>query len=1053
MPGIFFLAPGAVFADPHTQLVHTNSTITASGSAVVTGYGTTEVTLFINVKAAPTGTLPTLQYTLQEVDPGDDTTVIGPTVSSTSITAAGIQKISLITAFGGSIKISWVIGGTTPSFTQVYATMVGKDGSVALVDSAGAAISSGNPLQVYIAGGGGSGGTSSNFGAAFPTQGTAGGWYDGTNMQGARVFDADSGAGTQYVAGVVLRKSSSGGSVEAGTATDPLRTDPTGTTTQPVSGTVTANQGTGAAAGAPWSVELSDGATFYTGAKTGQFPSALVGGRLDTNLGAWLGSTAPTVGSKTSANSVPVVIASDQSAVPISAASLPLPSGAATEATLLTRLADATFTARINTLGQKTMANSTPVVISSDQTVIPVSQSGTWTVQQGTPPWSVSQSGSPWGVQTEVQLDYDTGVGTQNLSIIGLALPASGGAVAGGTATNPLRTDPTGTTTQPVSGTVTSNQGTAAGAGAPWSVRLSDGAAFYDGTKTGQLPAALVGGRLDENVGAWLGSTAPTVGQKAMTASIPVALASDQSTLPVSVASLPLPSGAATEATLLLVQAKTDNLDVALSTRLADATFTARINTLGQKAMAASTPVVLASDQTVIPVSDNGGSITVDTPQLPAALVGGRLDENVGAWLGSTAPTVGQKAMAASVPMVIASDQSRLPVATEVQIDYDTGVGTQNLSLVGLALPASGGAVAGGTATNPVRTDPTGTTTQPVSGTVTANQGTAAALAGRWPVIVTDGTNTLPTMDVAARSAFVRWTDGTNTAAVKAASTAAVAADPAGVVALSPNSPLPAGTNTLGKVDQGVAAALAGGWPVKVTDGTNTMPTGDVVARAIFEKITDGTNTAAVKAASTAAVAADPSLVVALSPNSPVPTGSNTIGAVTGTAADNSTNSTLKLPVLPARANAAAPAWTEGNQAPLSVLLAGQLRTDNTSWLGSTAPTVGQKAMAASVPVVLASDQTSINTKLNSTTAAVTQIVSSATNVTLLASNTARRGASIYNDSVKKLYVKLGATASLTSYTKQLDVDEYWEIPFGYTGQIDGLWTLANGNAYVTELT
>jgi len=518
--------------------------------------------------------------------------------------------------------------------------------------------------------------------------------------------------------------------------------------------------------------------------------------------------------------------------------------------------------------------------------------------------------------------------------------------------------------------------------------------------------------------------------------------------LPISAAALPLPSGAATETTL--------------ASRLAEATFTARINTLGQKAMASSTPVVLASDQTVIPVSDNGGSLTVDTPQLPAALAGGRLDTNLGSWFGAATPTVGQKAMAASIPVTFASDQTALPASQSGTWTVQQGTppwqvvgpGAAGVAVTGNPVMAGG---SDGTNARYLSTDTAGRLVI-VQGTpsllnATVTQGPAASLANNWPVKVTDGTNSLPTMDVAARAGFVQWTDGTNTAAVKAASTAAVAADPAGVVALSPNSPLPAGTNTLGKVDQGVAAALSGGWPVKVTDGTNTMPTGDVVARAIFEKITDGTNTAAVKAASTAAVAADPSLVVAFSPNSPVPTGSNTIGAVTGTAADNSTNSTLKLPVLPARANAAAPAWTEGNQAPLSVLLAGQLRTDNTSWLGSTAPTVGQKAMASSVPVVLASDQTSINTKLNSTTAAVTQIVSSATNVTLLASNTARRGASIYNDSVKKLYVKLGATASLTSYTKQLDVDEYWEIPFGYTGQIDGLWTLANGNAYVTELT
>jgi hypothetical protein len=68
-------------------------------------------------------------------------------------------------------------------------------------------------------------------------------------------------------------------------------------------------------------------------------------------------------------------------------------------------------------------------------------------------------------------------------------------------------------------------------------------------------------------------------------------------------------------------------------------------------------------------------------------------------------------------------------------------------------------------------------------------------------------------------------------------------------------------------ITQGGAAALSGAWPVKVTDGTNVMPTEDVAARAGFHKVTDGTNTVAVKAASTPAAAADPSLVIAVSPN------------------------------------------------------------------------------------------------------------------------------------------------------------------------------------------
>lgn len=66
---------------------------------------------------------------------------------------------------------------------------------------------------------------------------------------------------------------------------------------------------------------------------------------------------------------------------PISAVSLPLPTGAATEATLGTLLLNSTFTGRINTLGQKTMANSTPIVIASDQTAVPASQSGIWSVR------------------------------------------------------------------------------------------------------------------------------------------------------------------------------------------------------------------------------------------------------------------------------------------------------------------------------------------------------------------------------------------------------------------------------------------------------------------------------------------------------------------------------------------------------------------------------------------------------------------------------------------------------------------------------------------------
>jgi hypothetical protein len=78
------------------------------------------------------------------------------------------------------------------------------------------------------------------------------------------------------------------------------------------------------------------------------------------------------------------------------------------------------------------------------------------------------------------------------------------------------------------------------------------------------------------------------------------------------------------------------------------------------------------------------------------------------------------------------------------------------------------------------------------------------------------------------------------------------------------------------------------------------------------------------------------------------------------TLADNQASSTVKLPVLPARANSAVSPLTEGFTQPLFVDLNGLLRSRMDLWLGSAAPTVGQKAMATSLPVAIASDQSAV---------------------------------------------------------------------------------------------
>jgi len=118
---------------------------------------------------------------------------------------------------------------------------------------------------------------------------------------------------------------------------------------------------------------------------------------------------------------------------------------------------------------------------------------------------------------------------------------------------------------------------------------------------------------------------------------------------------------------------------------------------------------------------------------------------------------------------------------------------------------------------------------------------------------------------------------------------------------------------------------------------------------------------------------------------------------------------------------------------------------------------LGQTNMAGSAPVVIASDQSSIPVHQdNSATATLSNVAASATNVTVLAANANRKGATIYNDAAtaKDVFLKFGATASATSFTVKLKDKAYYEVPFGYTGIIDGIWANAGaGTARVTEMT
>ena len=96
-----------------------------------------------------------------------------------------------------------------------------------------------------------------------------------------------------------------------------------------------------------------------------------------------------------------------------------------------------------------------------------------------------------------------------------------------------------------------------------------------------------------------------------------------------------------------------------------------------------------------------------------------------------------------------------------------------------------------------------------------------------------------------------------------------------------------------------------------------------------------------------------------------------------------------------------------------------------------------------------------VQNNATSSSAATTSVANSVTSVTLLASNASRKSASIFNDdTAASLYVKLGATASATSYKIKIAPGGYFELPSPvYTGVVDGIATAATGSARISEET
>lgn len=120
---------------------------------------------------------------------------------------------------------------------------------------------------------------------------------------------------------------------------------------------------------------------------------------------------------------------------------------------------------------------------------------------------------------------------------------------------------------------------------------------------------------------------------------------------------------------------------------------------------------------------------------------------------------------------------------------------------------------------------------------VTANQGTANTAANRWPMYITDGTNSGPTMDAAARAGFFKLTNGTNTATVDGSGF--LTANINGTV--TSNATLQAGSALVGKVgiDQTTPGTTNG---VQITGNSVSAPV--QVSESYDSSASKSTNTA-----------------------------------------------------------------------------------------------------------------------------------------------------------------------------------------------------------------
>lgn len=481
---------------------------------------------------------------------------------------------------------------------------------------------------------------------------------------------------------------------EIGTATTPLRIDPTGTTPQPVSVA---------------SLPLPAGASTSALQTTGNTSVASI----DTKTPALVSGRVPVDGSGVTQ--------------PISAAALPLPAGAATSA-------------KQPALGVAGTASADVITVQGITSMTPLKVDGSGVTQ----PVSAAALPLPTGASTSaLQTTGNTSVAsidTKTPALVSGRVPVDGSGV-----------------TQPVSGTVTANIGTTNGLALDSTVSAINGKLNDNyGSASGALRVASQVGNASGVADFGAGTTSAQTQR--------VVLPTDQSAIPITHLDIAPSNGSITafdSNTSTFVGANSQNFYIGTPTAGSSANFTlssigcadVQVNLLGSGGtMVVETSIDGGTFWMRPAIFQPGTTNTTNSFTSPFMLhlnTAGDTNLRVRAltsWSGTGTVLVRESINPCSITIAdpLTTLQGTTPWVTNISqfggaaVVTGTGVGGAGIPRVTVSSDSS----------------------------LTANQGTAAATAAAWPM---------------------KTTDGTNVAAVKAASTAAIATDPAAVVTLSPN--------------------------------------------------------------------------------------------------------------------------------------------------------------------------------------------------------------------------------------------------------------------------